>query len=102
MERFWAEKPIRSTKPNKEAKLQMRRFLRAAVYGTYAFDRRRMAHVYDRHYRAVTEYFEDRPESLLVMDITRGEGWEKLCPFLGKAVLDAPFPNIKKKSKVNS
>ncbi|NNC88006.1 MAG: hypothetical protein HKN82_06040 [Akkermansiaceae bacterium] len=30
---------------------------------------------------------------LLVMDITRGEGWEKLCPFLGKPFPPEPFPH---------
>jgi 3'(2'), 5'-bisphosphate nucleotidase len=29
---------------------------------------------------------------LLVLDITAGEGWEKLCPFLGKPIPDIPFP----------
>lgn len=32
------------------------------------------------------------PERLLVMDIAAGDGWEKLCPFLGREVPDAPFP----------
>lgn len=29
---------------------------------------------------------------LMSMDITRGEGFEKLCPFLNKPQPDAPFP----------
>jgi hypothetical protein len=32
-------------------------------------------------------------ERLLVMDLTAGDGWEKLCGFLGLAVPDAPFPH---------
>jgi hypothetical protein len=31
-------------------------------------------------------------ERLLVMDITAGEGWEKLCPFLGVPIPSEPFP----------
>jgi hypothetical protein len=27
------------------------------------------------------------------MDITAGDGWEKLCGFLGMPVPDAPFPH---------
>jgi hypothetical protein len=33
------------------------------------------------------------PEKLLVMDICAGEGWEKLCPFLGVPAPDTAFPN---------
>ena len=32
-------------------------------------------------------------ERLLVMDITAGDGWEKLCGFLGLPVPDLPFPH---------
>lgn len=43
------------------------------------------------HHRAVEEYFAGR-DDLLVLRITEGDGWEKLCPFLGVAVPDEPFP----------
>lgn len=33
------------------------------------------------------------PERLLVLNIAAGEGWEKLCPFVGVAVPDTPFPH---------
>jgi hypothetical protein len=42
---------------------------------------------YGRHLTAVAGRFADRPGDLLVMDITAGQGWEALCPFLG---LEAP------------
>ena len=28
------------------------------------------------------------------MDLAAGDGWSKLCPFLGKPVPDAPFPHL--------
>lgn len=31
------------------------------------------------------------PERLLVMQL--GDGWEKLCPFLGKEIPDIPYPH---------
>ncbi len=37
-------------------------------------------------------HFARRPGDLLVINIPAGEGWEKLCPFLGLPVPDAPFP----------
>ena len=36
------------------------------------------------------------PDRLLVMDIPAGDGWEKLCPFLGVPIPDAPFPHAYK------
>jgi hypothetical protein len=47
---------------------------------------------YRRHNREVREHFAGR-EDLLVMDITRGDGWELLCTFLGHAVPEEPFPH---------
>lgn len=52
---------------------------------------------YERHNREVREYFKDRPEDLLILDITSGEGWEKLCPFLGKKVRLSKFPHANKR-----
>jgi hypothetical protein len=48
---------------------------------------------YERHNREVQDYFRDRPQDLLVMRITDGDGWETLCRFLGKPVPDLPFPH---------
>lgn len=44
------------------------------------------------HIARVTAYFSDRPADLLVMNITAGDAWEVLCPFLGVPIPDAPFP----------
>jgi Sulfotransferase domain len=38
------------------------------------------------------EYFKDRSEELLVLNITAGEGWTKLCPFLNKQIPSVSFP----------
>ena len=50
----------------------------------------------EAHNRKVLAYFKDRPEDLLVLRITDGEGWDKLCPFLGKDIPSILFPNINK------
>lgn len=47
---------------------------------------------YDAHNAAVKEYFRDRPGDLLVLDLSEGENWKKVCGFLGKAIPDVPFP----------
>jgi Sulfotransferase domain len=48
---------------------------------------------YRRHNREVLEHFADRPNDLLVIDITRGDGWEALCPFLGLDIPEEEFPH---------
>lgn len=35
-------------------------------------------------------------KNLLVLDICGGEGWEKLCPFLGKEIPQIEFPHRNK------
>lgn len=47
---------------------------------------------YLAHHEAVMAHFKARAGDLLVMDITRGEGWDLLCPFLGFHVPNRPFP----------
>jgi hypothetical protein len=48
--------------------------------------------VYDNHLRNAKHYFKDRKQDLLIIDICGGQGWEKLCPFLDRDVLNIPFP----------
>lgn len=53
---------------------------------------------YNRHNAEVREYFRDRHGDFIEMDLAAGDGWEKLCRFLGKAVPQAPFPHRHKRS----
>lgn len=68
-----------------------------AVYGAIHYNEDRYSYVYDTYLDGVQRYFAGREDDLLVMDICAGEGWEKLCPFLGTAVPDAPFPHLNRK-----
>ena len=44
--------------------------------------------------RRVRHFFADKPaEKWLEMAVCDGEGWEKLCGFLGRPVPDRPFPS---------
>lgn len=53
----------------------------------------RALRAYRSHRQAVTEYFRNRPEDLLVIDTCAGEGWEPLCAFFDKPIPDVPFPH---------
>ena len=56
---------------------------------------------YKDHHRQVRNYFAERAEDLLEIDVTKGEGWEKLCPFLGVSIPEKPFP-VKNTANKNS
>jgi hypothetical protein len=53
---------------------------------------------YERHNKEVLEYFKDRPDDLLVFDLPKGDGWDKLCGFLGHDIPNEPFPHANKAS----
>ncbi|MDH7517125.1 MAG: sulfotransferase [Candidatus Thermoplasmatota archaeon] len=44
----------------------------------------------------IINYFRDKPSRLLVMNITGGDGWEKLCNFLDKPIPNKLFPHKNK------
>ncbi|WP_417910089.1 sulfotransferase family protein [Candidatus Electronema sp. PJ] len=66
----------------------MRRML---MYGTPVFDREKFIDVYYSHHEEIRKYFRNRPGDLLEMNITAGDGWEKLCPFLDLPIPTQPF-----------
>ena len=53
---------------------------------------------YERHNREVRDYFRERPNDLLLLDLPSGHGWPELCGFLGLNVPSAPFPHANKAS----
>jgi Sulfotransferase domain/N-terminal domain of galactosyltransferase len=66
--------------------------LHTALYGRSDFDAQTMLSRYRQHNAEVVEYFKDRPDDLLVMDMSNGAGWLQICTFLGKPVQSAPYP----------
>lgn len=68
-------------------------FISACVFGCTGFNRERFLYVYEKQTRDVVAYFANRPTDLLVMDVCGGEGWERLCPFLGCEIPSASFPH---------
>lgn len=63
-----------------------------ATYGQTHFDASVMLARYRQHNAEVREYFKNRPDDLLVMDMSRGAGWKELCPFVEREIPDAPYP----------
>ncbi len=57
---------------------------------------------YESHNAAVREYFADRPDDLLEICWEEGDGWEKLCEFLGVDVPRDRSGNILPVPRVNA
>lgn len=56
----------------------------------------RLAGEYEAYNREVREYFSERPNDLLEINIFAGDDWKKLCDFLEKPVPNKPFPHKQK------
>lgn len=67
--------------------------IREAIYGIVHFDEDVFKQVYREHVEEVTGYFAGRPGDLLIMNICDGDGYERLCPFLGHDILHQDFPH---------
>lgn len=67
------------------------------LYGRTTFDRETFRRVFRSHNDAVRVYFASRPDDLLEVDVERGDGFEKLAPFLGREIpRGVPFPHRNK------
>ena len=53
-----------------------------------------LAEAYTRHKNQVLDYFQNRSDDLLIINIIDGEGWEKLCPFLDVPIPTLEFPHV--------
>lgn len=53
---------------------------------------------FESHNQDVQSYFKGRPKDLLVLDLSKGQIWEHLCPFLGVDIPDISFPHMNKAS----
>jgi hypothetical protein len=102
LEAHWGIKKVFDDAPIQESRMQVRRLLWNTIYGSYHFNADRLSYVYDLHYKNVLDYFKERPESLLILDICQGEGWEKLCPFFDLPIHDKPFPGTTKKFRIET
>lgn len=69
-------------------------YLRNWIYGKEEVEGNESDYIarYRQHNQEVLAYFKDRPDDLLIMDLEKGDGWDKLCPFLAKPTLHLPFP----------
>ncbi len=48
--------------------------------------------MYAKHHIDVCTWFKDRPADMLVLNVCKGDGWDKLCQFLNLPVPSKEFP----------
>jgi hypothetical protein len=76
--------------------------LKYQTYGTTRYDPDIMLKAYRCHNREVAEYFERRPEDMLLLDLDRNPpSYEQLCTFLAKPLPETAFP-ISNESRASS
>lgn len=73
---------------------------RLSVFGQVAATKTAFRRTYNNHIADVVRYFGES-DKLLTMNICSGEGWDRLCPFLGVDILDTPFPKQRKGLRPN-
>lgn len=70
------------------------------VYGVTHFNPKTFLSRYESHNQEILEYFKDRPDDLLVIDMTNGFEWSNLCEFLGHEIPEEEIPHkMKAKTK---
>ena len=62
------------------------------VYNAIDFDKTRYKKAYKKHKNEVFNFFDDKRDQLLVIDITDGDGWKPICNFLNEPMPDEDFP----------
>ena len=65
---------------------------RQQMFGCFKYKKKAFQDAYDNHRKMVQKHFRKRANNLLLMNIMTGDGWEQLCPFLGKSIPEEPFP----------
>jgi hypothetical protein len=78
-QRYWAKDPFTN-------------IIHSKLYGTTKFDPEVALRVYREHNAAVREYFADRPGDLIVLDMSDGYEWEKLCSVIPAPMPSCPYP----------
>lgn len=68
------------------------RLCRYLVLGTDLYDREGLQRAYLQHYEHVREICNERKREWVEVEL--GEGWPRLCRFLGRSVPDGEYPRV--------
>jgi hypothetical protein len=54
-----------------------------------------MINKYELRNQQILDFFQNK-NNFLLLDIENGDGYQKLCPFLNKPIINQPFPHSRK------
>ena len=66
------------------------------IYYPDGYSQTTATRLYRERNKSIIDYFRGRFNDLLIINICAGEGWDKLCQFLGKEIPSASFPHENK------
>lgn len=97
---FSLEKALNSPRYKRTGNLlgKQQIYLREKLYGSKFFSEKYKQYFINYHNK-VKDYFKDR---LLIMNIGKGDGFNKLCPFLEKPILQKHFPHLHNRGVKNA
>lgn len=58
--------------------------------------------IYKRHNHEVREYFKDRPNDFIEIDLSKGNQWSSICSFLGDDIPVVSFPRSNKSGSIEA
>jgi len=91
------DRPVWGKNPTKNENWLTSHLMMKKMWGCCGFQED-WAEKFRQYNKEVQEHFAEHcPNRLLVMDICAGDGWEKLCPFLGREIPDQPFPRLNRR-----
>lgn len=64
-------------------------------YGCISRDINVLQKFYEDHNNEIREFFKDKKDQFLEMSVVDGDGWDKLCNFLGVKKPKIKFPHVK-------
>lgn len=82
--------------------MEFTKYISKLIYGTYEFNESAYRQAYNIHLENVLSYFKYKPDQLLILDITSGEGWDKLENFLNIKTPNQPFPRSNSKQDMHN
>ncbi len=71
------------------------------IYGDSYYDLEVYTNVYNKHNQEVQEYFKNRPEDLLVLNVAEEGSYKKFCNFIGETPLRETFEWKNKTSDIS-
>lgn len=70
-----------------------RKIYRRRILGKETFDEKIYIDSYNKHHLDVKEYFKNRPNDILYLDISEENKWNILCDFLEKPIPEIEYPH---------